>query len=55
MPLKAGTSHAAMSYNYRLERKHGKSSSQSKAIMLHKAGIKKRRAHRKRTRRKRNV
>jgi hypothetical protein len=37
MPLKRGTSHAAMSYNYRLERKHGKSQAQARAIMLHKA------------------
>lgn len=50
MPLKSGTSHAAMSYNYRLERKHGKNRAQARAIMLHKAGIKKKR---KRARKKR--
>lgn len=43
MPLKSGTSHAAMSYNYRVERASGKSPAQAKAIMLHKAGIKRKR------------
>jgi len=43
MPLKSGTSHSAMSYNYRVERASGKSRSQARAIMLHKARIKRKR------------
>lgn len=53
MTLIKGTSHAAMSHNYKVERASGKSPAQARAIMLHKAGIKRKRKSAKRKKRRR--